>query len=91
MAEQKNWLDEVYDACSGVDDVSSQLEELAKAFNRLGNEEVSNELSGLASVLRQSQRTVRTAIGEMSHDQVQKGQKELCLVAQVALSKALKG
>ena len=90
MLKEKNWLDEVHDACGDAFDVSYQMEGLAKVLYRVGNEKGADELAELAGVIREAQKTVRTAIGKMLYEQVQAGEKETALVLKVALASAMR-
>lgn len=84
MAEK--WLDEVHDAGIRVRDVSYGLEDLAAALQRIGFVDVSEELRVAAILIREADKQIIGAIGEMLSNQAQAGRESAALCMSVALT-----
>ena len=85
--KEKPWINKVHDNCAGIRSIAHELEELADSFYRTGNRDVAEQLGGLANALLQHETGVIGSIGEMLHDQVQKGQGQVLSVLQAVMGR----
>lgn len=60
-------LDKIYSALDVVMVVSSELVSLARAFERIGNASVAEELFGYANDLREVKATIFSSVGDLTH------------------------
>ena len=90
MALERIWIETIHDECQNISDIGYQLQDLAKAFHKTGNNTISDELNNLADCLNVSSKKIPRAIGQYLHDEVQKGQQAIAETLSAALESGTK-
>jgi len=70
-----DWLDDIHNGMRGLHAVNYELESLASAFRRVGNNDVADELLFIVDELRENQKLVNGAVSTSINERLSDSQK----------------
>ena len=87
MSKESTWLNKIHDGCRDVNRVASNLQHLANAFYRLGNEKVAGELYDYVDVLEKGAKMIHVGVGQELREGMEQAQKMSGALLQASLYK----
>jgi len=85
------WLHEVFQSIESLQGIGYQLQSLAQAFYRTGNDRVSEDLQFFSTAILEHTKAFRDLVGEEIHDGHRQAQEMSATVLKAALAGCLLG